>query len=63
MHPIWTMCIILVLGCFVRNIFLTFLKIKAYRFGILSKEQMEQMIEPLKQQLQNLQSSEKKHIH
>jgi hypothetical protein len=34
-----------------------------YRFGILSKEQMEQMIEPLKQQLQNLQSSEKKHIH
>ncbi len=34
-----------------------------YRFGILSKEQMEKMIEPLKQQLQSLESSEKKHIH
>ena len=34
-----------------------------YRFDILSKEQMEKMIEPLKQQLQSLESSEKKHIH
>ena len=34
-----------------------------YRLGILSKELMEKMIEPLKQQLQNLQSSEKKYIH
>ena len=30
-----------------------------YRFSFLSKEQMEKMIEPLKAQLQNLQSSEK----
>ena len=30
-----------------------------YRFSFLSKEQMEKMIEPLKEQLQNLQSSEK----
>jgi len=30
-----------------------------YRFGVLSKKQMEKMIEPLKEQLQNLQSSEK----
>ena len=34
-----------------------------YRFGILSKKQMEKMIAPLKQQLQSLESSEKKHIH
>ncbi|MEI6262417.1 MAG: hypothetical protein WCR46_21270 [Deltaproteobacteria bacterium] len=31
-----------------------------YRFSFLSKEQMEKMIEPLKEQLQNLQSSEKR---
>ena len=30
-----------------------------YRFSFLSKEQMEKMIEPLKEQLQNLQSAEK----
>ena len=30
-----------------------------YRFSLLSKKQMEKMIEPLKAQLQNLQSSEK----
>ena len=30
-----------------------------YRFGVLSKKQMEKMIEPLKERLQNLQSSEK----
>ncbi|MEI6262161.1 MAG: hypothetical protein WCR46_19935 [Deltaproteobacteria bacterium] len=30
-----------------------------YRFGFLSKEQMEKKIEPLKEQLQNVQSSEK----
>ena len=30
-----------------------------YRFSFLSKEQMKKMIEPLKEQLQNLQSSEK----
>ena len=29
------------------------------RFGFLSKEQMKKMIEPLKAQLQNLQSAEK----
>jgi len=33
-----------------------------YRFSFLSKEQMEKMIEPLKEQLQNLQSSEKSAI-
>ena len=30
-----------------------------YRFSLLSKKQMKKMIEPLKEQLQNLQSSEK----
>jgi len=30
-----------------------------YRFAFLSKEQMKKLIEPLKEQLQNLQSSEK----
>jgi hypothetical protein len=32
------------------------------RFGFLSKEQMKKMIEPLKAQLQNLQSAEKSAI-
>jgi hypothetical protein len=30
-----------------------------YRFSLLSKKQMKKMIEPLKEQLQNLQSAEK----
>jgi flagellar biosynthesis/type III secretory pathway protein FliH len=30
-----------------------------YRFSLLSKKQMKKMIEPLKAQLQNLQSAEK----
>ena len=33
-----------------------------YRFSLLSKKQMKKMIEPLKEQLQNLQSSEKSAI-
>ena len=31
-----------------------------YRFSLLSKKQMKKMIEPLKEQPQNLQSSEKR---